>query len=93
MITERAQETYSSKQKELALVRVTHTVLSMQETHTQQAGERTQTPDEQNAAIGAQVDAEMPRPLGGFRYDTDEERWREARDARFQQLMREMEGR
>jgi hypothetical protein len=38
------------------------------------------TPDEQNDAIRAQVDAELPRPAGGFETDEQEQAWKNAQE-------------
>lgn len=45
------------------------------------------TIDEQNDAIRAQVDAELPRPPGGFENSEAEADWREAQELRFMQLV------
>ena len=45
------------------------------------------TTSEQNDAIRAQVDAELPRPVGGFENSDDEQRWRDAQEARFFELV------
>ena len=42
--------------------------------------------DEQNDAIRAQVDAEMPRPLGGFEREDDEDAHRAKHERRFVEL-------
>lgn len=43
--------------------------------------------DDQNDAIRAQVDAEMPRPVGGFESSDLEDVFRAAQDARFLELV------
>lgn len=45
------------------------------------------TTDEQNDAIRAQVDAEIPRPVGGFETFEQEEYWLAAVDNRFDELV------
>lgn len=45
-----------------------------------------QTPDKQNDAIRAQVDAELPRPRGGFENEEDEIKWKAAQEKRFLEL-------
>ena len=47
----------------------------------------TMTPDEQNDAIGAQVDRELPMPVGGFESDDLRDEHIARRDARFQALV------
>ncbi len=44
------------------------------------------TPDEQNDAIRAQIEREMPRPAGGFESDEQEQDHREAHEKRFFEL-------
>jgi hypothetical protein len=43
--------------------------------------------DEQNDAIRAQVEAELPRPLGGFEREDDEDAFRAHHERRFAELM------
>jgi hypothetical protein len=43
--------------------------------------------DERNEAIRNQVNAEMPRLVGGFESDEQEQDWRDASDARFMELV------
>lgn len=48
----------------------------------------TPTPDELNDTLRAQVDAELPRPKGGFETDDQEQDWKEAQETRFMELIR-----
>ena len=45
------------------------------------------TTDEQTDAIRAQVDAELPRPAGGFENPGDEDQWKAKQEARFFRLV------
>ena len=45
------------------------------------------TPDEQNAAISAQVDREIPRPAGGFESADSEDDFKARQEARFNELV------
>jgi hypothetical protein len=49
--------------------------------------EKIQTIDEQNEALRARVEREMPRPRGGFAADEEEDEFRRRVDARFLQLV------
>jgi hypothetical protein len=46
------------------------------------------TPEEQNDAIRAQVESEMPRPIGGFESSEQAEEWKEKSDRRFLELVK-----
>lgn len=48
------------------------------------------TTDEQNDAIRAQVNAKLPRPIGGFETDDDEQDWMEAQEKCFIELVHEI---
>jgi hypothetical protein len=47
------------------------------------------TTDEQNDEIRARVNAELPRPAGGFETSEAEEAWRDAQNQRFLELCAE----
>ena len=49
------------------------------------------TVDDQNDEIRAQVEREMPRPIGGFENTCDEDEHRLRQDARFMELVRAAE--
>lgn len=46
------------------------------------------TPDEQADAIRERVNVEMPRPIGGFETDEQEQAWKDASEKRFDELCR-----
>jgi hypothetical protein len=48
---------------------------------------KTMTPDEINDAIRAQVEREIPKPVGGFETDDAEQAHREAHERRFSELV------
>ncbi len=43
--------------------------------------------DMENDAIRAQVDRELPKPIGGFDNDEQYDDWREVQEARFMELV------
>jgi len=47
------------------------------------------TPDEIDAIISAKVDAELPRPVGGFENDDDAYEWQSKKEERFMELARD----
>lgn len=48
------------------------------------------TPEEQNDLIRAQVDAEIPRPIGGFETEEERDAWQAQHEARFMELCSNM---
>jgi hypothetical protein len=59
--------------------------------YTVSKNEKIESLDDQNDALRAQVDAELPRPVGGFETELEEDEWRRQQEQRFIQLVQSKE--